>query len=88
MSSLKAGLNKVVLLEVSEESKSKITLPDHLKDKKYTVVAVGSPRTTFDNTPTYSEGQTVHIVPNTGFKTKVSGQEYVVCNYEDVLIVG
>lgn len=84
---MKAGLNKLILLEQSVESTSKITLPDHLKEKFYKIVSVGNTRTNFDHVPPFAEGDTVHITPSTGFKVKVDSTEYVVCTFDDVLLV-
>lgn len=84
----KAGLNKILLRLLNQQSESKIVIAEHLKEKRYVVVDIGSPRTTLDIAPTFvSEGDTVHIVPNTGFPVKEQGDEYVVCNYEDILAV-
>lgn len=84
---MKAGLNKVVLEKITlEESKSKISIPDHLKEVKYKVLNVGERRTTLDQTPEFiKDAKTVQIVPNSGYNVKENGKEYVVCNIEDVL---
>jgi co-chaperonin GroES (HSP10) len=85
---LKAGLNKIVLQMTTEQSDSKITLPEHLKTKNYIVLDVGGTRSTWEHPPTFVKaGDTVHLAPNSGFTVKDRGSEYVVCNYEDILAV-
>lgn len=84
---MKAGLNKVILEQiVADESKSKISIPDHLKEVKYRVIAIGARRTTLDNFPEFLNKSTVvYVAPNSGFKIKENGKEYVVCGVEDIL---
>jgi co-chaperonin GroES (HSP10) len=84
---MKAGLNKLVLEQVVEESKSTIIIQDHLKIKNFKVVAVGSPRTNFEIPTTIKKDDVVTIVPGTGYDVKVNGSEYKVCTLDDVLVV-
>jgi co-chaperonin GroES (HSP10) len=84
----KAGIGKIVLSLVTQESTSRIVIAEHLKEKRYKVVDIGNTRTSLENQPTFvNAGDIVHIVPNTGFPVKEQGDEYVVCNFEDILVV-
>ena len=84
---MKAGLNKVILKQLTEDSTSPIIIQDHLKEKKFKIVDVGGPRSTFENVPTFTKGDTVNLVPGTGHVIKINGEEYHVCNFDDILIV-
>lgn len=86
---MKAGINRVVLEEISIEAQSKIALPDHLKEKKYKVLSVGQLRTA-QGTTTHGiveVGNIVHIVPNSAHAVKESGQNYFVCSVDDILAI-
>jgi co-chaperonin GroES (HSP10) len=84
---MKAGLNKIILEQVVENSKSPIIIQDHLKTKLFKIIDVGTPRSTFENVPSFTVGATVSLVPGTGYPVKVNGTEVTVCSFDDVLVV-
>ncbi len=86
MSSLKAGLNKVVLQQMTQDSENKIIVQEHLKEKQYKIVSIGNPRSTFDIAPTFTRGAIAHLAPGSGHIVKVDGTEYVVCGFDEILI--
>ena len=84
---MKAGLNKLLLEQIVETSKSPIIIQDHLKEKHFTILDVGTTRTNFENPPIFEKGSTVTLVPGTGYPVKIKGAEYFVCSFDDVLVV-
>lgn len=85
---MKAGLNKIILKQVVDESKTTIIVQEHLKERQYIVIDVGDPRTTLDIPPLLAIGKYVRLVPGTGYLVKADGEEFTVCNFEDILTIG
>ena len=83
---LRVGLNKILVEEVSGKYTGTIELPEHLRNVRYKIIKIGIPRTSLDRIPDINEGDVIQTLPNSGFDTKIDDQKYKVISFDDVLL--